>query len=154
MEKHYSSGRKGRLERHADLCKKNIYEACPTPDLAIEFIEITDPESNNAVWQRFKEPADVFPEVTKWLNPPDLSTTSDKGLKTSGDKLATAANLHLVSTKPLEGRIVIALKRTKAWLATDTTRKKFQTLQPAEAAQLTLEQVARELRDDASDKKS
>ncbi|MFV0415064.1 MAG: hypothetical protein ACK5NG_01705 [Chthoniobacterales bacterium] len=148
MEKRYSRGTKGRLERHADLCKKHIYDTCPTPDLAIEFIETVDPDQDNAVWQQFKEPADVLPEVRDWLSPPEASAQANA----SAEKLSSVTKLPLAPNQVMEGRIDIALKRTRAWLTEDVTRKKINTLSPAEAARFALERMHHELQKDTSGK--
>lgn len=136
----YSTGTKGRIKMHSDLCKEFI-RANTSFSLAVEFIDSLDPDRDDTTWQRFQTPSDILPELQAWLGgdaavpaPPSGPVPSAPGIK----------GIRLARQLP-ESREDAALERTRAWLAEPATGEKLCRMSPVEAAELAINRFREEL---------
>ena len=135
----YSTGTKGRLKRHSDMCKEFVH-AHTSFHLAGEFLETIDPERDERAWQRFQNVEDILPELQAWLDG-------------SGGQPATppAAPAHPALQRPeiksgrhlQEAAFDAALQRTRTWLAGEEAGLAART--PAEAAEIALRRLSQEI---------
>lgn len=133
IEKKYSTGTKGRLEKHADQCKELIRQNCPSLSLAREFIASIDPDFEPKTWQAYQEPADVLPELSIWLG---------GGEETPAPVIVPPAVAPVLRKKEICGHIGLALKKTQAWMAGPAVAAKFSELEKADAIAEALEKMA------------
>jgi hypothetical protein len=135
----YSTGTKGRLKMHADQCREAIQAHSPGFSLANEFIESLDPQREDQVWQRFQNPEDVLPELTAWLGgtPPAVVAAPPPAAAPVAPAPAIRPASHLAAE--------VALKKTRAWLASDSGRAAIVAHPPAEAAEIAITQFFKEL---------
>jgi len=136
IEKKYSTGTKGRLEKHADQCKELIRQNCPSFSLAQEFIASIDPDFDPKVWQAYQEPEDVLPELAIWLG---------GGEETPAPVVVPAPAVPVLRKKEVRGHIGLALKKTQAWMAEPAVAAKFSELEKADAISKALEKMAETL---------
>lgn len=129
----YSTGTKGRLKMHSDQCREFIHAHAPSFALAEEFVASIDPKREDAVWQRFQDPADLAPLLEAWLNGEPEPTEAVR------QTLQPASVVSKV--KRLPPAVELAFKRTEAWIeggALDEMTKR-------EAARAALEKLRGEL---------
>lgn len=127
----YSTGTKGRLKMHADMCRAFIHEQAPGFALAEEFVASIDPGREDAVWQKFQEPSDVGPFLQAWLNgEPEPGATVREVVK--------AAKV-LDRPKSLAPALELAFKKTEAWIASGPAE--LDALGPRDAARRVLEKL-------------
>lgn len=81
FQKTYSTGTKGRLEKHADECKTLIRAKVSPLNLANEFILSLDPTYDNTYWQKYGSPSELIPKIQEWLGEPVTHTAEVKTLK-------------------------------------------------------------------------
>lgn len=136
----YSTGTKGRIKMHSDLCKEFI-RANTSFNLAVEFIGSLDPERDDSTWQRFQTPSDILPELQAWLGGDDASPAAPSGPVPSAPAIK---GLRLARQLP-ENREDAAFQRTREWLADPSTDEKLRSMSPADAAVLAIERFRQEL---------
>ena len=135
----YSTGTKGRLKMHADQCREAIQAHSPGFSLANEFIESLDPRREDQVWQQFQNPEDVLPELKAWLG-----GTSPAAVAAPTPAATPAAPVPAI--RPASHLAAeVALKKTRAWLASDSGREAILARPPAEAAEIAITQFFKEL---------
>jgi hypothetical protein len=139
MDKRYSTGTKGRLERHADACKALIHQYSPNFSLAEEFIAQLDPEKDLRVWQQFTTPEALLPELASWLG----QETDPPAEKSMPDPAPPPTN-------PAELSVDQALEQTRAWLVLPETRQTMAELPPGEAVEAALRFFAQKIKSQRS----
>ncbi len=146
-QRKYSTGTKGRIKMHGDMCKEFIRANSPGFSLANEFIESLDPEREDRVWQRFQNPEDILPELQAWLggdekaaSPAPVKPPAARGLP-PGIKPASRLAIPTVATAPTDA----ALQRTRAWLSDPVTVAQLNALDPLAAAEAALTKFHQEL---------
>lgn len=146
-QRKYSTGTKGRIKMHGDMCREFIRANSPGFSLANEFIESLDPEREDRVWQRFQSPEDILPELQAWLGgdekpqppvpvAPKVAKDLPAGIKPAS-QLARQTGLPAIA----DG----ALQRTRAWLTEPDTVIEMNALSPMAAAEAALQKFHREL---------
>ncbi len=132
MDKKYSTGTKGRLEKHADACKSLIRNQCNDFHLASEYIESIDPDRDNKTWQIYQRPEDCLPALHAWL---------------SGGESAPAPHMPPVSPATclpeLPTDMAAALDRVREWAQRNPTLWENQSRD--QAVDLVLNRVRKEL---------
>jgi hypothetical protein len=124
----YSTGTKGRLKMHADLCREAIRANAGNFHLAEEFIESIDPEKEDRVWQRFQTPEDVLPELQAWLS-------GDEGAVEVVKSPVVPAS-RLVAPDP---KRVLILREAREWVAKNADE--LSALTPLEAIERLLAHI-------------
>jgi hypothetical protein len=131
----YSTGTKGRLKMHSDLCRQFIHEHAPSFALAQEFVGSIDPAREDSVWQRFQEPGEILPLLEAWLNGDAEPTTPSR------PSLKPASTVP--ATKHLSPSLELAFKKTSAWIASEDSQ--LDASSPREAAMKALDRLRAEL---------
>jgi hypothetical protein len=129
----YSTGTKGRLKRHADLCRDAIHANAPNFGLAREFIESIDPDGEDAVWQRFQEPEHVLGELSAWLGGESAPEKAPPPVAFKAAELEKPAEL------PEEWKAVV--DRVRRWLASPEGEKALEFQSPTGAAEIVLKRI-------------
>jgi len=144
-QRKYSTGTKGRIKMHGDMCREYIRANSPGFSLANEFIESLDPEREDRVWQRFQSPEDILPELQSWLGGAEKESLPVKAPAVKGlpSGIKTASQLTAPAGAPTMADA--ALQRTRAWLSDPLTINQLNALTPAAAAEAALQRFHREL---------
>lgn len=129
----YSTGTKGRLKMHSDRCREFIHAQAPSFALAEEFVASIDPGREDAVWQRFQEPADIGPYLEAWLNGEPEPAAAVKS--------PVQAAVAVAKTKRLAPAVELAFKKTEAWIEGGAV----DCMAPGDAARMALEKLRGEL---------
>lgn len=118
---------------HSDRCREFIHAHATSFALAEEFAASIDPGREDAVWQRFQEPADIGPYLEAWLaGDPEPSAPSRPSIQP-----ATA----VAKVKRLAPAVELAFKKTGAWIEGGAV----EGMAPADAARMALEKLRGEL---------
>ncbi len=129
----YSTGTKGRLKMHSDQCREFIHGHAPSFALAEEFVASIDPGREDAVWQKFQDPADIGPLLEAWLNgEPEPAAPLRSPVQPA---------VVVAKVKRLAPAVELAFKKTEAWIESGSV----DGMAPAEAARMALETLRGEM---------
>jgi len=136
----YSTGTKGRLKMHCDMCKEFIRANSPTFSLAQEFIESIDPDREERAWQRFQCPEDILPDLLAWLGGGEKSPAAPAP-QPARPAIQPASQLARSTNHKADA----ALQKTREWLASPGGATELTSLTPDRAAESALRKFYREL---------
>ena len=145
-QRKYSTGTKGRIKMHSDMCKEFILANSPGFSLANEFVESIDPGREERVWQRFQNPEDILPELRAWLGGDEKAASPAPTMPPAASALPPGLKPASQLSRPAEKATAdSALQRTRAWLSDPGTIMEMNALSPLAAAESALQKFHREL---------